>query len=63
LLYQHFHVGLHIPHSTLHFVDSSGIVIAVAATLSAAVGEILSLRRTKVGSMAPGLLTFYGPDS
>jgi hypothetical protein len=45
LLHQHFQVGVHVPHSVLHLLEGSGMVIAVVATVSAAVGEVLSMVR------------------
>jgi hypothetical protein len=42
LLHLHYGVGPHLPHTWLHTAEYGGLVVAVASTLSAVVGELLS---------------------
>ena len=52
LLHQHFGVGFHIAHSTLHSLEAAGVGIAVVSTLAATVGEVLAARHAAAAAAA-----------
>ncbi len=47
LLHHHFSLGPHVSPALLHAVEGWGIAIAVASTLAAACGEVLSLNSSR----------------
>ncbi len=47
LLYQQFQIGIHLPHEILHSLEEGGIYIALIATISAALGEVLAMTFVK----------------